>query len=80
MSKKFYQAIALVLGLSWGLVLVAKLIGIKYEGNAGLAIAVLYIITPAIAVFILSKFVWKTDVREWGIQRIAGSLRLGFSL
>jgi len=69
MSKKFYQAIALVFGLSWGLALVAKLIGIKYEGSAGLTLAVLYMFMPAISVFILSKFVWKTDVRGWGIQR-----------
>ena len=69
MSKKFYQAIGLTFGLSWGLALVAKLCGIEYTGVSGLIIAILYMFMPALSVFILSKFVWKIDIREWGIRK-----------
>jgi len=68
MSKKIYQAIGLTFGLSWGLALVAKLCGVVFSGNMGFALAIVYMFMPALSVFILSKFVWKVKVSEWGIR------------
>jgi len=69
MNKKIYQALGLCFLLSWGLVGISKLVGIEYKGTNGLIIAITYMFIPALSVIILSKFIWKEDLRKWGIAK-----------
>ncbi|MCK9578759.1 CPBP family intramembrane metalloprotease [bacterium] len=74
MSKKIYQVLLLVFCLSWGLVGIAKLSGMDYLGSNGLFLAIAFMFMPALSVFILSKFIWKEKLNQWGIARPKGRI------
>lgn len=72
MNKKVIQALILNFSLSWGLALVFKLAGVSYSGNNVALIGVPYMLIPALSIFILSKFVWKTPLKTWGVRKPQG--------
>lgn len=69
MKNKLIQALILTFTLSWGLALVAKLLGLTYTGVNAVIIGVPYMFMPAISLIILSKFFWKIPLKEWGIKK-----------
>lgn len=70
MTKKSYQVLGLTFILSWGLALAARLAGLKYDGQINSVIlGVLYMFMPALAVAILSRFVWHQPFLSWGFKR-----------
>jgi membrane protease YdiL (CAAX protease family) len=69
MNKKLIQGLVLNFALSWTLALTAKLAGLNYAGTNVVIIGVLYMFMPTLSVFILSRFVWKTPLTEWGIKK-----------
>jgi len=72
MFKKVIQVLLLTFALSWGIAGIAKLSGVDYLGSNGFFVAIIYMIMPALSVFILSKFVWKEKLNRWGIGRPKG--------
>lgn len=69
MSKKVYQALALAFGLSWGLAAVAKLFNFNYDGQlTTMIVGMIYMLMPALAVILLSKFVWEIPLKTWGLH------------
>lgn len=69
MKNKTIQALVLNFSLSWLLALVAYLTGLKFVGLTGVIVGMVYMLIPALSVFILSKFIWKTPLKNWGIKK-----------
>jgi uncharacterized protein len=72
MNKKLISALLLNFTLSWGLALTFKLAGVSYSSNNVILIGVPYMLIPALSIFILSKFIWKTPLKTWGIRKPQG--------
>jgi membrane protease YdiL (CAAX protease family) len=68
-KNKLISALLLNFALSWGLAGIAKLLGLSYSGTNIVIIGVLYMLMPALSLFILSKFFWKVSLKEWGLRK-----------
>jgi membrane protease YdiL (CAAX protease family) len=69
MKNKTIQALVLNFSLCWLLALVAYLAGLKFVGLTAVIVGMVYMLIPALSVFILSKFIWKTPLKNWGIKK-----------
>ncbi len=69
MKNKTIQALILNFSLSWLLALAAYLAGLKFVGLTAVIVGIIYMLIPALSVFVLSKFVWKTPLKNWGIRK-----------
>lgn len=72
MKNKIISAIILNFSLSWLLATIVKLLGFKYSGTTMVIEGIVYMFMPALSIIILSKFFWKTPLKEWGIRRPRG--------
>ena len=69
MKNKTTQALVLNFSLCWLLALGAYLAGLKFVGLTAVIVGMIYMLIPALSVFVLSKFVWKTSLKNWGIRK-----------
>ncbi|MCW1949587.1 MAG: CPBP family intramembrane metalloprotease [Candidatus Shapirobacteria bacterium] len=69
MKNKTTQALVLNFSLCWLLALLAYLAGLKFVGLTAVIVGMIYMLIPALSVFVLSKFVWKTPLKNWGIKK-----------
>lgn len=69
MKNKTIQALTLNFSLCWLLALGAYLAGLKFIGLTAVIVGMVYMMIPTLSIFVLSKFVWKTPLKNWGIKK-----------
>ncbi|MFN3550930.1 MAG: CPBP family intramembrane glutamic endopeptidase [Endomicrobiia bacterium] len=63
MTKRSWQFVVLTFILSWSLALGFKIFGGKINSSLGLIVAIIYMLCPLFAVFILEKFVYRQKIK-----------------